>query len=81
MGEIWGVINTSGEHIRMDEPIEVTAAVESWMLKLEYFLKHAVSQKIQRCYEAKVRFNEDFHIWITQWPTQFVLLVLEITFS
>ena len=52
MGEIMGVCNESGEYIRMHEPIPVTTALESWMVHLEFLIKHAVANNLLKCYKA-----------------------------
>lgn len=38
-GEIWGILNQDGELVRLDEPIEVTPAIERWMHQLESSMK------------------------------------------
>ena len=50
LGEIHGVLNNAGERIDLSEPLQVTTTLESWMLKLEFCLKHSVSKTLAECY-------------------------------
>ena len=78
-GEIWGILNQDGELIRLDEPIEVTPAIERWMHQLESSMKQAVSQQIHRCLRAFEK--EEFKDWLSNWPTQFCLVSMDLLFS
>ena len=63
----------------MHEPILVTAAIETWMVILEFSVKHAVSTTLLKC--CKSYEKEVFKDWIRNWPTQFSLLSLELKFT
>ena len=67
LGEIWGVLNQAGEKLELHEPIPVTPAIESWMVKLELQMKHAVAVNLSNCYKSHAK--EDFIMWISNWPT------------
>ena len=49
------------------------------MVTLEFAMKHAVSKTLLKCHAA-YQF-EPFKEWISKWPTQFVLIVLELDFT
>lgn len=43
-------------------------------------MKHAVSKVMLKCFKS-LDLGEDFKKWILDWPTQFILVALEVTFT
>lgn len=76
LGAIYGILNHAGEKIDLAEPLVVTMNLEQWMQKLEFCMKHAVSMTLLECYRDYEK--KKFRVWITSWPTQFLVAVLDV---
>ena len=79
LGEIWGMCNQAGEYVMLEEAIQINQIIEGWMFSLEFAMKHAVSKQMLKCYHAYDL--SDFKTWISEWPTQFILVTLESNFT
>lgn len=76
LGRILGVQNQDGELLEFMKPIKITESIEQWLKRVEYAMKFNVSRTVQ---SARDSFESlDFGEWIKLWPTQFLLIVLEI---
>ena len=51
MGQIWGLLNSCDEYVKLTEPIDVTANLENWLTKLEFSMKNSVSSNLLDCFK------------------------------
>ena len=57
----------------------MNSKIESWMFNLEFSMKHAVAKVLIEC--CKAYDQQEFKLWISNWPTQFILVALEVNFT
>ena len=76
LGTVIGVLNQDGELIEFQKPVEISTCIEKTLLHVEQEMNLAVSATLLEClhsYQA-----EEFWDWVKLWPTQFLLLVLNV---
>ena len=78
LGRILGVQNQDGELLEFLKPIKITESIEQWLKRVEYAMKFNVARFIQSAFDSWN--NVEFAEWIKMWPTQFLLIVMEIDF-
>ena len=79
LGRILGLQNHDGELLEFAGTVKITETIEQWLKRVEFSMKFNVARTIQQAHES---FNKmDFKEWIKLWPTQFLLIVLQIDFT
>lgn len=79
LGKILGVRNHDGELLEFEEPVKVSDKIEMWLKRVELSMKFNVARTMQHALNSYRQIP--FMDWIKLWPTQFLLVILEITLT
>ena len=79
VGHIMGLVNSQGEAMKLLKEIQVTQKIEDWLQALEKMIKVSVSMTLYDCYNNF--YEQSYMEWVSTWPTQFILAVVEIRFK
>ena len=79
LGKILGVRNHDGELLEFETAVKVSDKIEMWLKRVELSMKFNVARTMQHALNSYKQLP--FMEWIKLWPTQFLLVVLEITLT
>ena len=81
MGQILGIANQDGEIIEFENGVGMSTSIERCLRQVEQEMRLGVACTLQQCFHDFNYTKEEFIIWIKKWPTQLLLVVLEIVLT